>query len=204
MPFADMQIMIAGPLQFFSQGNFAARHAFRFIGHVMIGMRIVIMHLMKLKCARRRVGFGKLLQNRPKGIRGRGEFKTEAGRIAPGHQHGARRRTDGTAGIAIGEPHAFFTQAVNMRRLNQAAAIQADIVKPHIIGQNDNNIGRAFAVFIPTAALPANGAMRGDRIIHFLNKADGFHNQRGPIGISHSQKKQDNQPNRYGHTLGLA
>ena len=149
------------------------------------------MRFMEFERAGGRIIFAELLQNRSKGVGSGGKLKAEAGGVAPCHQHGTRWCAYGTSGIAIGKEHAFTGQAVNMRRFNQATAIKAHIIEPHIIGHDDDNIGRSLIGPVPTAGLPANGAVRRDRIIHLLDDADRLHDQYRAICVSNAG--QDNQ-----------
>ena len=64
----------------------------------------------------------------------------------------------------------------------------ADIIKAHIIGQNDDNIRRSLPLAPPFASiLPIYRAVRSDRICRFLSKADKGNNQRGAIDIGQRQ-----------------
>lgn len=59
--------------------------------------------------------------------------------LAPGEEHGPGRRTDGATRIEVGEPDAFFCQAVDRRGLDRTS-VTTDILKAEIVGEENQDI----------------------------------------------------------------
>ncbi len=95
MPLANQGRLIAGRLQMLGDGRFAQRQ-------VVLGTR----RDQSLRLGRLFGGF------RPNG-------HSQTGRVAAGHQRGARRGANARAGIGVGESHSGGGQAIEMRRLVQ-------------------------------------------------------------------------------------
>lgn len=59
-----------------------------------------------------------------------------------GHEHAARRGTNGVAGIMAGEPHALARQLIEIRRANLGLAVTPELSIAQIVGKDENDVGR--------------------------------------------------------------
>jgi hypothetical protein len=50
-------------------------------------------------------------------------------------------RTDGSGSVEICEPHSIGRQLVDVWRINEIIAIAADVLPPHIVNENQNDVG---------------------------------------------------------------
>ncbi|MBR20115.1 MAG: hypothetical protein CMA64_08235 [Euryarchaeota archaeon] len=57
-----------------------------------------------------------------------------------GHQHAARRRADGVAGVVASEPHALLGQAVEVGSLDFFLPIAAQLRVAKVVGHDENNV----------------------------------------------------------------
>ena len=81
-----------------------------------------------------------------------------------------------------------------MRCRDEPAAMHADIIEPHIVGQNNDNIWWSLARALPRAAiLPIYRLVRPDRKTNTLGKTDGSDDEAGTIDISHTQRACENK-----------
>ena len=71
-----------------------------------------------------------------------GDPVSDAGthRVLAGQNACASRRADGAGGVGIGEPGALRSQPVDVRRLEEAIPVTADILPAEIVGQDENHI----------------------------------------------------------------
>ena len=117
MPFADRGGAITGGLQRLCDGDFFERK-------LLLGYR------------REQLGVGKMV--RP----GQEVGDAEARGILAGHDAGARRRTDRTSRVRIGESHALRRQFVDVGSLEKLAAVIADVAPPHVVDEDEDEIER--------------------------------------------------------------
>ena len=50
-------------------------------------------------------------------------------------------RADGSSSVGICEPHSISCQLVDVWRINEIVAIAADILPPHIVNEDQNDVG---------------------------------------------------------------
>src|SRR5207253_1633990 len=59
--------------------------------------------------------------------------------VQSSHQSAARRGADRAARVEIGEADAFGSQPIEVRRLDPALSVAAQITVPKVVGQNQND-----------------------------------------------------------------
>ena len=62
-------------------------------------------------------------------------------RMLAGHQHAARRRTDGAAAVGLGKFYSFCGQTINVGRETILATIGREIADPRVVGEDEHNVG---------------------------------------------------------------
>lgn len=67
----------------------------------------------------------------------------EAGAIgsASGEDTGAGGGTDSSGGVAIGEADSFFGKGVEVRGLDDRAAVRSEVAKTEVVGEKENDVG---------------------------------------------------------------
>ncbi len=58
-----------------------------------------------------------------------------------GHEHAARRRADGVAGVALCQAHAVFGDLVDVGRADFGLAERADVAVTEVIGDEEDDVG---------------------------------------------------------------
>ena len=200
VPFADMYSVIALVLQHFGDRHFRSRQAHLRKRHGIIGCVAVIID------RRQRAAIhviGKHRNNPPHaGWCGR-ELKTRARRIAPGHQHCARRRTGAIARIGLREQRALGGKPVDIRRRHAAtghpATKCAEIIDAQIIHQDEHHVGRAVRCR-RSGNLRSLVPVNRDMFCHVYPSAMRRHIQDDRLAIQDSGnpccKQYDDQANR--------
>ena len=117
MPLADERVGIAGLFQPFGNGNVVKRK--------------VLDHIGRAK--------GRTFRLEPALIT-RVVGQRQSSRRLTGHDGGTRRRTDRRRRIAIGETHAFGSQPIDIRGLQQAVPLAVEISPSQVIDHNKQNI----------------------------------------------------------------
>ena len=170
MPFAKMQGVIARSLEQFGDRDFAGRQAHVFVHrHVALTIRVInrfVQAAWRVMLAHEAGEFH----------RHRGEFKTEAGRVAPGHDGSTRGRTGGVAGVALREVDTLAGDGVDIRGRDAASGdattVERDVVEAKVVGQDDNDIRTLLIARLRTCGaglpvhFPERGAVLAQDILH--------------------------------------
>ena len=61
--------------------------------------------------------------------------------VATGEKGGAGAGTDGAADIEVVETHAFLRHPVEVRRLGDGRAVEADVAIPHVVDEDEDDVG---------------------------------------------------------------
>jgi hypothetical protein len=70
-----------------------------------------------------------------------GRGQAEPGRILPGEDAGAGRRTEGVRRVGVGEPHAARGQTVDVGRFVVAAAVNPTVHPAHVVYEEQDDVG---------------------------------------------------------------
>ena len=186
MPFADVQGSVAGSLQRLRQGHFRCRHAqHRQGGH--LGRNVVVE-------PRQQCRTGSLfhpIEEPDTDSEDRRELEPEPGGVAASHQCGPRGRTDGIAGISVGEHDTVGGDGVDVRRreatVRGTAVAQRDVVVAEVIGQDNNDVRQTIrrrGTGLGWAWLPLNRPVRSDGIAPLLDPRQREHHQLEPEEVA--------------------
>lgn len=66
-----------------------------------------------------------------------------ARRVGAGEKAGATRRAVTGGGVGVAEHHAGLREAIEIRRLVEIAALPADVLPTEIVGEDEDDVGRA-------------------------------------------------------------
>ena len=176
VPLADMGGVIARLLQYLGHGYFTRRHTQ--LGDFRHPGRFLAIDEYR---QRRRVQVAHPLEYGGPDLEKRCVLETEAGGVATGHQRGPGRGADRVGRIAVLEHHTLAGDGINMGRhqaaVGGATVVQRHIVETHVIGQDQDDIGRP----LPGCLLAGGGALGPvDRHIRAHRAQHGTDNGQAP------------------------